>query len=186
MWIFLEKISIPLLKKIIMKTLIAYFSLDGNTKWIAEKLHRKLPNTTLHAIELASQPIKSKWWRMMVYGFKTTFYKKMPIKNSDLDMTNYDAIIIGVPVWAGQVPPPLKAFLQQYPLKGKKVVAFCSMGGQKSQFFEKVQELAAVDKLAATFAMVEPLQNLNAANFKKVEDFVKTVEVAFEKETTLA
>ncbi len=168
-----------------MKTLIAYFSLDGNTKWIAEKLHRKLPNTTLHAIELASNPIKSKWWRMMVYGFKTTFYKKMAIKNSHLDMTKYDAVIIGAPVWAGQVPPPLKAFLQQYPLKGKKVAAFCSMGGEPSQFFEGFKKAANIESIEATLSIVEPLQNLTKENFKKLDDFVKRVEVAFEMEAEL-
>lgn len=162
-----------------MKTLIAYFSLDGNTKWIAEKLHQKLPNATLHAIELASRPIKGRLWRTMIYGFKATFYKDMPIKSSALDMEEYDLVIIGAPVWMGKVPPPVKAFLRKYPLNGKKVAAFCSMGSDPYRFFDQLENLSGTNKFEATLAMVEPLQHLED-NFEKVDNFVEKVAKAFE------
>lgn len=159
-----------------MKTLIAYFSLDGNTKSIAEKLNWKLPNTHLHEIELVRSPIKSKFWRIIVYGFKATFYKDMAIKPSTLDMTEYDTVIIGAPVWMGKVPPPVKAFLNQYPLNGKKVAAFCSMNGEPNQFFDQLVNLSGADKFEAVLALVEPLQHLNKENFDKIDDFVKSLE----------
>jgi len=165
-----------------MKTLIVYFSLGGNTKWMTEKIHRKMPNTDLHIIELAGKPLTSRLWSTIVYGFKTTFYRKMAIKESALDLNIYDHIIIGAPVWAGNVPPPVKEFLKQYPLTGKKVAAFCSMGGEPSKFFDKLKESAKVDAIEPRLAMVEPLQNLTAANFEKVTAFVKDLMTAFELE----
>ena len=165
-----------------MKTLIVYFSLDGNTKWIAEKIHRKLPNTDLHTIELTTQPLKNKWWRMISYGFKTTFYRKMAIKDSTLDLSLYDNIIVGAPVWAGNVPPPVKEFLNEYSLTGKKVAAFCSMGGEPSHFFDKLKELAKVDAIEPTLAIVEPLQYLTEETFEKVNVFAKEIMIAFELE----
>lgn len=169
-----------------MKTLIAYFSLDGNTKWIAEKLHRKLPNTTIHAIELASKPIKGKLWRTMIYGFKATFYKDMAIKPSALDMAEYDTVIIGAPVWMGKVPPPVKAFLTEYSLKEKKVVAFCSMGGEPNRFFDQLEDLSGGRRFDAFMAMVEPLQNLTKDNFEKVDEFVEEIVKVFDLKEEVA
>lgn len=166
-----------------MKTLIAYFSLDGNTKWIAEQLHQKLPNTTIHTIELEKKPIKGKLWRMMFYGFKTTFYRKMSIKASHLNLAEYDTIIIGSPIWVGQVPPPMKAFLKQYPLASKKVAAFCSMGGEPSHFFDHLKRLSGIDEFEATLAMVEPLQHLTEDNYEKIDAFVEKIHEVYQFDT---
>ena len=94
-----------------MKTLIVYFSLSGNTKWMAEQIHHQLPDSTVHMVEMKDKPLKSKWLQMMVYGFKTTFYQDIPIKESHLNLSDYDTIIFGSPVWAGNVRPPMLAFL---------------------------------------------------------------------------
>lgn len=169
-----------------MKTLIVYFSLDGNTKWIAEKLHQKLPNTTLHAIELADKPINNKLWRTIVYGFKVTFYKDIAIKSSNLDMADYDQVIIGAPVWMGQVPPPMKAFLKTYPLNGRKVAAFCSMSGELSRFFDHLENLSGVDELMATLAILEPLQNMTEKNLEKIDGFIEKInQITTEKNETI-
>lgn len=162
-----------------MKTLIVYFSLGGNTKWIAERIQVRLPNVTLHEIELAKQPLKGRFLQTMIYGFKTTFYRKMAIKNSNIDLAEYDAVIIGSPIWMGNVPPPVKAFINQYPLMDKKVAVFCSMGGEPSRFFHKLRELVGVNLFAATLAIVEPLENLTEANFENINNFINEVDKVF-------
>jgi len=169
-----------------MKTLIVYFSLGGNTKWMAEKIHRKIPNTTLHEVKLAKKPFKNRLLQTMVYGFKTTFYKKMAIAKSNLDMTQYDSVIIGAPVWVGNVPPPMLEFLKEYPIQRKKVAAFCSMGGEPSKFFEDLKKAAGVDSLIATLSMVEPLHNLKKEHFEAIDGFVEDMKEMLQSEALLA
>lgn len=158
-----------------MKTLIVYFSLDGNTKWMAQKIQERLPHATLHKIELAKKPLSWRLFRTMVYGFKTTFYKEMAIKSSSLDLAAYNTVIIGGPVWMGSVPPPLRAFINQYPLNDKAVAAFCSMGKEPSHFFNRLRSYLGINSFKATLALVEPLQNLQVENLVEIDEFVEQI-----------
>lgn len=48
---------------------------------------------------------------------------------SDLDMAQYDTVFLGYPVWAGNAPQAVYAFLSQYDLSGKTVIPFCTHDG---------------------------------------------------------
>lgn len=48
---------------------------------------------------------------------------------SDLDMAQYDTVFLGYPVWAGNAPQAMYAFLSQYDLSGKTVIPFCTHDG---------------------------------------------------------
>lgn len=48
---------------------------------------------------------------------------------SDLDISRYDTVFIGYPVWAAAVPQAVLSFLNEYDLSGKTVVPFCTHDG---------------------------------------------------------
>ena len=48
---------------------------------------------------------------------------------SDLDVSGYDTVFIGYPVWATAVPQAVLSFLNEYDLSGKTVVPFCTHDG---------------------------------------------------------
>lgn len=52
-----------------------------------------------------------------------------PLVESDLDVSQYDTVFIGYPVWATDVPQAVLSFLQEYDLSGKTVIPFCTHGG---------------------------------------------------------
>lgn len=52
-----------------------------------------------------------------------------PLAESDLDVSQYDTVFIGYPVWATDVPQAVLSFLQEYDLSGKTVIPFCTHGG---------------------------------------------------------
>lgn len=52
-----------------------------------------------------------------------------PLKESDLDISKYDAVFIGYPVWATDVPQAVLSFLDEYDLSGKTVIPFCTHDG---------------------------------------------------------
>lgn len=52
-----------------------------------------------------------------------------PLAESDLDISQYDTVFIGYPVWATDVPQAVISFLNEYDLSGKTVVPFCTHDG---------------------------------------------------------
>lgn len=45
---------------------------------------------------------------------------------SDLDISQYDTVFIGYPVWATNAPQAIFSFLSQYDLSGKTIIPFCT------------------------------------------------------------
>lgn len=52
-----------------------------------------------------------------------------PLKESNLDISKYDTVFIGYPVWATDVPQAVLSFLDEYDLSGKTVIPFCTHDG---------------------------------------------------------
>ena len=66
-----------------------------------------------------------------------------PIDRLVVNIEDYDTMIIGSPVWAGKMAPPMRTFLTQAQLAGKKTAFFCtSGGGGSSEFLKEMRELA--------------------------------------------
>jgi flavodoxin len=51
------------------------------------------------------------------------------IADNALDMSSYDTVIIGFPIWWGVAPRIIETFLESYDLSGKKIIPFCTSGG---------------------------------------------------------
>lgn len=48
---------------------------------------------------------------------------------SNLDISGYDTVFIGYPVWATEVPQAVLSFLNEYDFSGKTVIPFCTHDG---------------------------------------------------------
>lgn len=67
-----------------------------------------------------------------------------PLKPLDKKVSEYDIIFIGTPVWFGTFAPPIRSFLAENDLSGKKVVPFCTHGGGgvSKTFTDLAEEMA--------------------------------------------
>lgn len=45
------------------------------------------------------------------------------------DMSKYDAVFVGFPIWWGREPSIIDTFLEAYDFSGKKIIPFCTSGG---------------------------------------------------------
>ena len=50
--------------------------------------------------------------------------KPFTFKNELKNLSDYDTIYIGVPVWWGELPQPVLVFFQQYDFSGKTIIPF--------------------------------------------------------------
>ena len=53
---------------------------------------------------------------------------KPEIKNTISDISKYDTIVLGYPIWWGQAPKILYTFIESYDFSGKTIVPFCTSG----------------------------------------------------------
>ena len=107
------------------KKLVAYFSASGNTKEAAETI-AKAAGADICEITPSSVESNNKSFRPEI------------IKN-DIDMGQYDEVIIGFPIWWYVAPTIVNTFLEAYDFAGKKIVLFATSGG--SGFGNTVKEL---------------------------------------------
>ena len=51
------------------------------------------------------------------------------IAGDSLDMSSYDTVIVGFPIWWGVAPRIIETFLESHDFSGKKIIPFCTSGG---------------------------------------------------------
>lgn len=113
------------------KILVAYFSCTGNTKSAAEKISAvtggdlyeivpKVPYTdddldygddnSRSTVEMNDESVKPE------------------IDGSVENMSDYDVVYLGYPIWWGEAPRIIDTFLESYDFSGKTIVPFCTSG----------------------------------------------------------
>ena len=110
------------------KTLVVYYSRSSNTKAVAEQIQRTLSADILEIKTVQPYP--------QDYRETTTQAKKEiesgfkpQLQPVSIDLNQYDTIILGSPIWWGNVATPVTSFLTQNPLAGKTVLLFVTHGG---------------------------------------------------------
>ena len=152
------------------KTLVAYFSASGVTKKTAEKL-AAAAKADIYEIKPAVPYTKAdlNWMdkksRSSVEMGNKSF--RPEIVKDDLDLSQYDTILVGFPIWWYVAPTIINTFLESYDFAGKKIVLFATSGG--SGFGNTVKEL----KPSATGAEIMEGKLLNRATDKDIDALIK-------------
>lgn len=154
------------------KFLVSYFSASGTTAATASKV-AAAANADLFEIEpvVPYTDADLNWMdkksrsslEMNAKSFRPEIVKK------DLDLTSYDTILIGFPIWWYVAPTIINTFLESYDFSGKKIVLFATSGG--SGFGNTVKEL----KPSVPNAEITEGKLLNRVSEKQIADWVKTL-----------
>jgi flavodoxin len=154
-----------------MKTLIVYYTLEGNTHYAAKKIA-----SLLDADMLRIKPVKTyprKGFRKYLWGGKSAVMAETPeLEPYTFDASAYDRIVFGFPVWAGNVTPPLRTFIKENDLSGKRFAAFaCQSGAGAEKAFEKLKAALGIRELDAELVLVDPKTKPDPINEKKISGF---------------
>ena len=111
-----------------MKTLVAYYSHTGNTRYLAELIARETGGMLLELAPAMPYPKEDDVLADQVReevrtGFCPPLAGKLPA------LGDYDTLFIGTPNWYGGMAPPVRSFLIQGDFTGKRVAPFCTHGG---------------------------------------------------------
>ena len=121
------------------KTLVTYFSASGETKRVAEKI-ASITNGDLFEIEPkekytnADLDWTNKQSRSSVEMKNKSF--RPEIKENSLDISSYDTILIGFPIWWGVCPTVVNTFIESKDFTGKTLIPFCTSGGSGMSYAE--------------------------------------------------
>lgn len=105
------------------KTLIIFYSKDGNTKRMAELLKNKVQGD-LHEITTSRHYDDNDWIAMDEANAEIKNHDLPSITSPQIDLSPYDIVLIGEPVWGQTLATPLMSFLNESNFAGKKVSAF--------------------------------------------------------------
>lgn len=109
------------------KVLVLYYSQTSTTKAVAEEIATRM-GADIEEI-VAVNPYDGDFQATIARCMEEREQGITPeIKPLAADLSKYDIIFIGYPVWFGTYAPPMVAFLNQVDLSGKKVVPFCTFG----------------------------------------------------------
>ncbi|MDD4202446.1 MAG: flavodoxin [Candidatus Omnitrophica bacterium] len=157
-----------------MKKIVIFYSLDGNTRFIAENIAKTI-DADLLELKLKKE-INSKGFMKYFWAGKSVMTKANPeLLPIDKNVQEYDLLVIGTPVWAFTYAPALNTFFEQNTIKNKKVALFCCHGGQKGPVFKKMKEALIGNEILSEIDFQEPLKNDHVKNIEKAEHWAENI-----------
>lgn len=123
-----------------MKTIVIYYRYGKHTKMIAERIKEKIG---CEILEIQPKiPYSTDYQTVVDETEDNLESRKTPeIKDIEIDLNEYNKVILGTPVWWYTITPPIRTFLTKYDLSGKTVIPFATNAGWLGSTFDEIKEL---------------------------------------------
>lgn len=127
-----------------MKTLIVYYSYTNNTEKVAKRIAELKKYDILKLEPLVDY---STDYQKVVdeEEAKMDSEEIVELKPINIDLNQYDRIILGTPVWWYTMAPVVRSFLSGNNLNGKKVIAFITNGGWIGHTVEDIKKYCEIE-----------------------------------------
>ena len=162
-----------------MKTAIVYYSMCGNTEFVAEKIKKELTDAELIEIK----PVKeypNKGIKKFLWGGKSAIMSETPKLNPyEFSADNYEQIVIGFPVWASRIAPPLRTFIEENKeaLKSKTISSYaCQAGNGAEKALAGLKELLGISDFKSTTILIDPKDKQTEVNENIISKFCDSIK----------
>ncbi len=161
-----------------MKDLIVYYSLEGNTDFAAKRIAAGTGADLLRLEPVREYPRKG--FRKFLWGGKSAVMAETPrLQPYSVRPEAYDRVIFGFPVWAGNVTPPIRSFIRENDLSGRRFAAFaCESGAGAEKAFGKLKACLGTEALDAELILIDPKDRPSAENDRRIADFCEALRAA--------
>ena len=159
-----------------MKTALVYYSMSGNCQYVAERISELIECDVIRIEPVKAYPDKGA--RKFYWGGKSAVMGEKPkLKKYEFAGDEYDCVILGFPVWASNVVPPIRTFISENDLSDKKVAAFaCFSGGGADKAMAKLKKMLKRDGLNAELILIDPLKHDRKEDQEKIREFCSALE----------
>ncbi len=156
-----------------MKTLVVYYSLEGNTEYVANSIKDKTGADLLKLVP--KKAYHDKGFAKFFWGGKSAVMAEKPaLEAYDVDLSAYDRIVFGFPVWASNFTPPIRTFVEENKkgLSGKKLAAFaCQSGAGAEKALAKLAKAVGINDFEQKEVFIDPFARKSDETDKKIEAF---------------
>ncbi|MCM2464787.1 flavodoxin family protein [Methanoculleus oceani] len=124
-----------------MSVCIIYHSETGNTRIVAEQVAAATGGDLIEVKDLAGYSKVG----MYLKGAPRAMRRELAaIEPAAIDVSGYDAVVVGTPVWAGNPTPAVNAAVAALKgIEGKAAVVFCTSGGAPRKALDTMTAMLA-------------------------------------------
>jgi flavodoxin len=142
------------------RALVTYFSRTDRTRRIALEIARALSADIERIEESRSRSGFLGYWRS---GREAYLKLTASIEPTTHDPSSYALVILGTPIWAGNMSSPVRAYVNAHKGSFERVAFFCTHGGTSAQkVFAELSEICGAPPVA-TLAITE--REIKAGNY---------------------
>ena len=153
-----------------MKTLIVYYSRTKVTKKIAEMIQKEL---NCDGEEITDGDKYKGKIGYMKGGMNASMGRTSDINPVTKNPSDYDLVIIGTPVWASNMAPPVHTYLLKYNSQIKNMASFCTcISGGYEKTLEKLAEVSGKNQLSTMFLTSKDIENPT----EKIKTFINQIQ----------
>ena len=156
-----------------MKTLIVYFSLEGNTEYVVDMMSKEIGADVLRLIP--KKAYHDKGFAKFFWGGKSAVMAEKPeLEAYSVDLSQYERVVFGFPVWASNFTPPLRTFIEDNAnaIKGKNFAAFaCQSGSGAEKAFAKLANALGVSEIEKTAVFIDPKARHDESKDGQIKEF---------------
>ena len=153
------------------RTLVVFYSRSGTTRRIAEALSAALKCD----LEEITEPKPRTGFLGYIRSLLEARRKRLStITSQKHDVSSYDLVVIGTPVWAWSLSSPVRAYLMATASQLPEVAFFCTLGakGSESTF---AQMAAVAGKKPRAVCAITQREALSGSHVERLSAFAKTL-----------
>lgn len=158
-----------------MSVCIIYHSETGNTRAVAEQVAAASGGDLIAVRDLANY---SKVGRYLKGARRAMRGDSADIEPAAIDVSGYETVVVGTPVWAGSLTPAINAAVGALRgIEGKPTVVFCTSGGSPRKTLDTLTamlEARGADVRGAVSFTVQDLRQ--GAPIDALADLVRQLE----------
>ncbi len=160
-----------------MKKLIVYYSLEGNTEYAANRIKDRTGADLLKLVP--KKAYHDKGFAKFFWGGKSAVMAEKPeLEAYEVNLSEYDQVIFGFPVWASNFTPPVRTFIEENKeaLKGKRFAAFaCQSGGGAEKALAKLAKTIGIDAFERIVILIDPKTKKNEGTDAQIDSFCESL-----------
>lgn len=161
----------------LMKKLVIFYSLDGNTEYLA-KVIKDAVKADILKLDYQKPYVFKGPFKYFIGGMQVIFKQKPKLKKFNINLNNYDLLYIGTPVWAGSFCPPFNTFFADNKINNKNIALFSCYAGSSGKVFENLKKILASNRIVGEISLKSPYlyETKDKDNKNKVADWAKNIE----------
>lgn len=158
-----------------LKTAVIYFSLDGNTRHLAEIIAESTGGTLIEIRPERKQEQESSLKH--IWGSKQVTLPEEPsIIPVEEEFERYDLLFLGTPVWAGGAAPPICTFIKEREFFRKEFALFVSYSGRTGRVFQELRKRLAGNEILGEIGVREPLEQSGSELEERIRAWAREMQ----------